>query len=122
MEGGPKSLETVYIAVAEEPVVPVVIIKDSGRAADVLADVIDRISEDELERIRDEENMDQNLLHVILKKFTEFVIDEEKDSEEKQKQKKENLKSAYFNVLKCLEKKEHVCFHNSFLELSSRTF
>ncbi|XP_057292178.1 transient receptor potential cation channel subfamily M member 3-like isoform X1 [Hydractinia symbiolongicarpus] len=108
LEGGPKSLETVCEAVAKEPVVPVVIIKDSGRAADVLADVIDRISEDDLERIRDEENMDQNLLDVILKNFKEFVIDEEKDNEEKQKQKKNNLKTAYFNVLKCLEKKEHI--------------
>lgn len=37
LEGGPNTIMTVYEAITQDPVVPVVVIKDSGRAADLLA-------------------------------------------------------------------------------------
>eukprot|EP00112_Aurelia_sp_Birch-Aquarium-sp1_P004640 Seg1525.12 transcript_id=Seg1525.12/GoldUCD/mRNA.D3Y31 product="Transient receptor potential cation channel subfamily M member 7" protein_id=Seg1525.12/GoldUCD/D3Y31 len=37
LEGGPNTVLTVYEAISQDPVVPVVVIKDSGRAADLLA-------------------------------------------------------------------------------------
>ena len=37
LEGGPNTVRTVYEAITQDPPMPVVVIKDSGRAADVLA-------------------------------------------------------------------------------------
>jgi len=37
LEGGPNTVATVHAAISQDPAVPVVIIKDSGRAADLLA-------------------------------------------------------------------------------------
>lgn len=37
LEGGPNTVATVYEAITQDPAVPVVVIKDSGRAADLLA-------------------------------------------------------------------------------------
>ncbi len=37
LEGGPNTILTVYEAISEDPAIPVVVIKDSGRAADLLA-------------------------------------------------------------------------------------
>ena len=37
LEGGPNTVLTVYEAINQDPAVPVVVIKDSGRAADLLA-------------------------------------------------------------------------------------
>ena len=37
LEGGPNTVATVHAAISQDPAVPVVVIKDSGRAADLLA-------------------------------------------------------------------------------------
>eukprot|EP00794_Sanderia_malayensis_P009473 gene9473-10461_t len=37
LEGGPNTIKTVYEAITQDPAIPVVVIKDSGRAADLLA-------------------------------------------------------------------------------------
>ena len=37
LEGGPNTVATVHAALTQDPPVPVVVIKDSGRAADLLA-------------------------------------------------------------------------------------
>lgn len=41
VEGGPNTIKTVYSAVSSN--IPVVIIKSSGRAADILCKVLDRV-------------------------------------------------------------------------------
>ena len=37
LEGGPNTILTMYEAISQEPPIPVVVIKDSGRAADLIA-------------------------------------------------------------------------------------
>ena len=93
LEGGPGSLDTVHAAVMGEPPIPVVIIKDGGRAADVLAYAVNI---DDIESYVDMETRHENLYFYLSKKFPEL------DTSEKRER-------VYSKILKCMSKKDTVC-------------
>ena len=92
LEGGPGTLKTVCGAIDLEPPVPVVIIKDSGRAADVIAYA--------LSNINDELYFQPGEYHTELWNMMTEVFTELKSEEQKQ--------DAYKKILACVRKKDSV--------------
>ncbi|XP_012554388.2 transient receptor potential cation channel subfamily M member 1 isoform X1 [Hydra vulgaris] len=92
VEGGPGSLSTVREAISKSPALSVLIIVDSGRAADLLAYAY---SLNNLSCIFNEKNINE----LLLEKIPEYLP--ELNTKEKQV-------SAYKEVLECMSKKEFI--------------
>ena len=95
LEGGPGTLSTVREAISKELALSVVIIVESGRAADLLAYAYNNIDSTKIDELIN--NTDENLLNKVIQYLPEL------NTEQKQK-------GAYKEVLDCMKKKKLVCF------------
>lgn len=86
LEGGPGTLGTIHSAVAGDNPIPVVIVKSSGRAADLFAFALTISGEI---RIANQEGVHEGLMEAIAHLLPEL--------------KEEKRKVAYKQILDCLE-------------------
>ncbi|XP_066913442.1 transient receptor potential cation channel subfamily M member-like 2 isoform X2 [Clytia hemisphaerica] len=94
LEGGPNTIETVLTAVNSEPPMPVVVIKGSGRAADLIA-AAHQLTRGEGPIFEMQEVVERkNLLQMIEKVFSGMSNKKHQD--------------IFKNLLKCVEKKEYI--------------
>ena len=96
LEGGSGTIETVYGACQRS--IPVVLIKESGRAADLLAYACEELPDDFIEN---SEMVHQELMSKIKENFPDLSSDDLSTVEEK-------YKDLYEKVRRCMKKKKYV--------------
>ncbi|XP_057301332.1 transient receptor potential cation channel subfamily M member 7-like [Hydractinia symbiolongicarpus] len=94
LEGGPNTVLTVYEAITQEPPMPVVVIKGSGRAADLLA-FAQGLAQGSGPLFEMADVVEHGQLISMIEQFFP-----ELDST--------GTKAVYLNILKCVEKKEFI--------------
>ena len=107
VEGGPGTVETVHGACQRS--IPVVLIKDSGRAADALAYAYNNLSKDFIENSEIE---DKELMSVIKKNFQDIPSKDARDKEEK-------FKDLYEKIRGCIKHKKYVSYSHRFCTMQS---
>ena len=106
LEGGFGTIQQVLSACQQE--IPVVVIKESGRAANVLAYAYENLSDDFLNENAPEH---EGLMSLIESNFQESKSDDTKPGDEKERK----LKKLYKDIISCMKKKRNVslryCFY-----------
>lgn len=98
LEGGSGTIETVYGALWGQRSIPVVLIKESGRAADLLAYACEDLPDDFIEN---SEMVHQELMSKIKENFPDLSSDDLSTAEEK-------YKDLYEKIRRCMKKKKYV--------------
>ena len=106
LEGGFGTIQQVLSACQQG--IPVVVIKESGRAANVLAYAYENLSDDFLNENAQEHEV---LMSLIESNFQESKSDDTKPGDEKERK----LKKLYKDIISCMKKKRNVslryCFY-----------
>ena len=100
IEGGPNTIETVYKSVQQSPPMAVVVIKESGRASDCLAYVIEHVTDkdvQEIDALSDDEL--ENNVHFKFVKETLCLFRPDQV---------EDLRKAFRNLMLCLKNRNLV--------------
>ena len=99
LEGGFGTIQQVLSACQQE--IPVVVIKESGRGANVLAYAHENLSDDFLNQNAQEH---EGLMSSIKSNFQELKSDDTNPDDENEK----NIKKLYNDIISCMRKKGNV--------------
>ena len=103
LEGGPGTIKQVLSACNQK--VPVVVIKDSGRGADVIAYAHENLSDDDLNSNGKEH---EELMSMIKKNFPDSNLDDTNQKTQPADGRGISSKELYIDIIDCIRKRENV--------------